>query len=533
MVFSDDFKKKCNMFFAFGVLILAMVFLFGRFDIYYDLNDDVMIKDILAGIYMGTPETRNMQMLYPLSFLLAVLYHVIPIIPWYGVLLLGSQLVCLYLIAKRCMAFCAKTYGKIMMAVTILLVWAGLFLYRFVFLQYTVTAGILVATALFRFMTNYSADPEEVSFTQDTARVTQDNMPLGLFVRKNIPNMMMLVLAFCLRSELALLMLPFTGVAFVVKWAEERPVFTKNNVEKFLSVLLIVVFSCGLCFAVDSIAYSKTPWHHFRVFFDARTEIYDFTGIPDYAENQEFYDSIGVSKAEYELLVNYDFAFSEHLDHQVLEQIADYADTLQVQKKSPPERMKEAVWEYFHRYGEEQNQPYVWVSLVLIVMIIASALLQGHFSIFWKMILFAVMRFVSWIYLYYRGRVLDRVTMPLLLVEMMLLLSMLFMEFGIVVEQQKGYSTQLRRMRVLSKWEERKELAVRICPVVSLTILAVVSLIIFVQGTRRTMEEFENREKASGYFETLEAYFRQDSQAFYWIDVYSGTSVSLADSFCI
>ena len=41
-------------------LFLPIVF---RFDFYYDLNDDVLIKDILSGVYTGTPEGRTMQLL--------------------------------------------------------------------------------------------------------------------------------------------------------------------------------------------------------------------------------------------------------------------------------------------------------------------------------------------------------------------------------------------------------------------------------------------------------------------------------------
>ena len=61
-----------------GALVLTaalFVPLVLRFDFYYDLNDDVLIKDILSGVYTGTPEGHTMQLLYPLGLLLSLLYR--------------------------------------------------------------------------------------------------------------------------------------------------------------------------------------------------------------------------------------------------------------------------------------------------------------------------------------------------------------------------------------------------------------------------------------------------------------------------
>ena len=52
---------------ALGLTALLFGFLALRFDFYYDLNDDVLIKDILSGVYSGAPEGRTMQLLFPLG----------------------------------------------------------------------------------------------------------------------------------------------------------------------------------------------------------------------------------------------------------------------------------------------------------------------------------------------------------------------------------------------------------------------------------------------------------------------------------
>ena len=530
MLFSDDFKRQVNRIIAVAAVIGMAIFLFGRFDLYYELNDDVVIKDILAGMYSGTPETRNMQMLYPLSFLLGVLYNILPVVHWYALMLIVCELLCFYLILERTLEFCAKIYGKISMVVAVSFFWIGCCMYHMVFLQYTVTAGLLVATALFRFMTNYSTDPNEISFMQDTARVTKDEMPVGLFLKRNILNMLMICFAFLLRPNMALLLTPIVGCGFILKWAEESPVFTKRNTEKFLSVMIIVVAFSSLCFGMDKIAYSRTSWQQFQKLFDARTQIYDFTGIPSYEENASFYDEIGVSEQEVTLLKEYDYALSETIDSDVLQKISRYSKTLSSQQKSEANAWKEAFYQYMHMYEQGEYRSYIAVIAIMGLLVIFCAMIQKHFTVLTKMALLFLAKSVSWMYLFYNGRVVERVTMPLLFTEVLCLLAMLLMEFGIVVQKQNGYRTELRRMRVLSKWQERREACVRIAPVTALILFLLVSIPIFWNGYQKTTKEYQNREKAHSFFETVNAYCKANADNFYFMDVYSTTSVRLADT---
>ena len=50
----------------------------------YALNDDIQIRDILSGVYSGSPDLHTVYMGAVLSGILALLYTVIPFIPWYG-----------------------------------------------------------------------------------------------------------------------------------------------------------------------------------------------------------------------------------------------------------------------------------------------------------------------------------------------------------------------------------------------------------------------------------------------------------------
>lgn len=49
-------KKHENCILSLAMALILAGILAACFDFYYDLNDDVLIKDILSGVYSGTPD---------------------------------------------------------------------------------------------------------------------------------------------------------------------------------------------------------------------------------------------------------------------------------------------------------------------------------------------------------------------------------------------------------------------------------------------------------------------------------------------
>ena len=82
------------------------------FDFFYDLNDDLAIKDILAGIYSGVPEAHTNQILYPLGFFLSILYRIFPKMAVFGLFLCGCFGMCFGLIIYRTQFFFQKIQSK-------------------------------------------------------------------------------------------------------------------------------------------------------------------------------------------------------------------------------------------------------------------------------------------------------------------------------------------------------------------------------------------------------------------------------------
>ena len=92
-----------------------------------------------------------------------------------------------------------------------------------------------------------------------------------------------------------------------------------------LMILGIALLGMFAMKGMDMLVVNCSPeWKSFQAYFDARTKRYDFYGIPDYDENQEFYDSIGLTRESYTLLENYNFSLDEEMNADTLEQIVAY-----------------------------------------------------------------------------------------------------------------------------------------------------------------------------------------------------------------
>ena len=59
-------------------LVILLTCLFGY---HYELNDDIMIKDLLSGSYTGTPSGYCIQILYPLGVIVAFFYRIFRMLP--------------------------------------------------------------------------------------------------------------------------------------------------------------------------------------------------------------------------------------------------------------------------------------------------------------------------------------------------------------------------------------------------------------------------------------------------------------------
>lgn len=490
MVLKHVYQKYENQIIAAGFIIALFVFIALRYDFYYELNDDVFMKNILSGVYTGVPEGHNIQMQYPISFFISILYRLFPRAPVYGICLCLLQFACLYLLVERNLSFRRKLWSKLLTAGIVCMLVLALFLKHLVIVHYTVTSGLLAAVAVFLFMT------------------TQDGISTKDFIKRNIISMVLAIISFGIRSEMLLLVLPLICVAGIYKWSKEKNIFSIENIRKYLTIIGGMLAGIIVVFVIHTIAYSGKDWKVFMQFFNSRTELYDFQEIPSYEENKELYNQLDMTENELEMLIKqYNFGLDDTIDAKILDALADYQKQLNKETYNLKKTIRESIYQYCYRLFHKESADYPWNMMVLsgYVLVLAAGIWnsfnreegrrRGIVQIGWKLAFLGFIRSGLWMFIIIRGRTPERITHSLYLVEFSILCAMLLLE-GIQI----------------------KASAVFIAAVSLLSVLILPAELIKVDV------EYAGRLHANRTDLAMKEYCQSHLENFYFIDVYSSVS---------
>ncbi len=475
---------------AFFIILLGMLIAF-RFDYYYDLNDDLVMKDIVAGVYTGLPDGHNIQMLYPVSWLISMCYRIIRSISWYGIFMITCQFGCLFLIAGRTARYFESIWSKCAAVAAELVVIGAFFLYELVFAQYTVTAALLGATAAFLLYT------------------TEQGLPWKDFIKQNIISIVMVIIAYQIRTEMLLLLFPIICVVGICKWAREEQIFSRDNFKKYLIIIGIILTGMLVSEGINKIAYGDAEWKSFQSLFDSRTELYDFQSIPEYEEHQEFYESIGLQRSEQELFENYNFGFDEKINEHTMKAVADYARENRLNGQTFVSQLKDSIKKYFYMvFSEKEELP--WNQFVILAYILAFvlALSARKYSFLWKLPLLACTRSVLWLYIIYLNRYPSRITHSLYIMELLVLCGMML---------------ELRKEVPKS---ERNNTVLRILAEIPFAVICIISILYLSSGVRYVQTEYNKRETVNAEYLALQSYCAEHADQVYLLDVYSTVAYS-------
>lgn len=491
-------EKRTDLLLALLMAAALFVPVVVRFDFYYDLNDDVLIKDILSGVYSGTPEGHTMQLLYPLGFCLSLLYRALSI-PVFGVFLVLCQYGSIFAIAYRTLRRCGSWQAKLLALLAEAAFWAAAFGSHLVFIQYTVTSGMLAGAAIFWML-------------------TAKERAAAAFLKENLPALILYWLAFCLRSEMALLLLPLAGVAGLCKWGQEKRVFTKENACKYLLTFGTLLLGLAVCLGVDSLAYAGEDWSAFRRFFDARTELYDYQKdfVDSYGENAASYEALGVSREQQALLANYNFGVDDSIDETMLEKLREAALNRPEAGGFFRKSAAEGIWSLLRGHWTVKTDfPYNIVFLLCGAFVFVLCFFRGRRHLLWQAPLCAVTGALLWMFLLLRDRPAERVLHPLYLAQILVFAGLLLLETGKDEKRERDGRSAGRKTA-------RGSMAAAALSVLVLCLCAPGAV-----GTWQTVsEEYARRETVNQTNEAVLAYCSAHPDRLYLEDVYSTVSYS-------
>lgn len=376
-------KEGLKKFSSSIVLLLIMIIVACLVQPVFYLNDDVTMRSILSGAYSGTPDGHAVYMQYPLTGLLALLYRIVPTIPWMDLFYCG----CIWI----CMAFITGTFEKKWLGSLFALI---MFLPFFLYMHYTLVAAVVSGTAVF----------------------------LCARGQINLKAVVLLWIGFMLRSQIGLLCLPFILAAVVWQWINTEKLSGRGlkKITIFVGELLLGML---LITGINRLCYADSQWQEYLQYNETRTELYDYTDFlstDKYAKNSESY---GMSFEEYQLLFYYDTMLDASMDNEKLQKVTYKVTESMKQDRAPIEVLKSGVKKYYIQL-RYHDMPYNYIWMVSIMLLAIAFIIQRK----WLQILFlgllALGRSSVWIYLLERGRFPERVSYSLYMLELLLLLGM-------------------------------------------------------------------------------------------------------------
>lgn len=399
-------KKKMLLAFLGSLCMTALYFLWAyqTFPFVYDINDDVAMRNVAAGVITGRPDAHLIHIKYVLGLCISALYRLFPGFDWYGVVMAG--IICLGLAALlyRGLTLSGNFWKKLLWVSFVLLGFTWLGLRHLACFQWTVAAGVAGGAGLFLFAACQSGEAFQA------------------WVEEGV-SAFLLLLCLCIRDDVFLLVLPAAALLF---WGRHGKLARGKRLPVFLAHWQMAAALAGgilLIWGVEAFAYGSPQWREFLAYNRDREAMMDFYGIPDYAEDEEFYQSLGMSEETVVNLHRYSLYLVEDIYSEKMHLLAERAKELYLQENPPLKRLTDGISKvYGHLSGAEVLPVTAAVSALLAALWMLLRKKQEPLSLFTCLnLLFGA----YWLYLGYRGRVVERVVYTLLFLQIFTYLGML------------------------------------------------------------------------------------------------------------
>lgn len=289
--------RKISVALISNLLILGAMVAFMRPS--FETNDDIVFAELGSGL-RGVKDAHLVFQNYGLGMIYRLLYGVTGRLPWYIIvqymILFAAFTVVTYVLISR--------LGEISGLCLFVILACGFGYEGYIHLQFTKTAGIAAAAAVFLLL--YLLEQEKYSWWGIAGGI------------------LLAVIAYMYREDqfwASCGLMAGAGLLFLFDLRKYR--------NKKLRRLGICVLTFGVLllsvFGVDrwdSSKYRSAEWEEYQEFNQLRSELLDY-GFPDYDSNQEIYEELGISREAYELYKSWNFNDTEKFDTEVMKKLVD------------------------------------------------------------------------------------------------------------------------------------------------------------------------------------------------------------------
>lgn len=395
-------KKHNSVYITFVTVLVMMTFTFimlkGGFFIQ---NDDMVMRNIVSGVYTEGPDAHAIFIMYPLSFLLKSLYSVLPSVPWYGFFMVSfthlSILTILISIGKLFDRLLEKCIAGILGYAVFLFIGFNFYVSN----EFTVTSGLLACAAIF-----LVAISKEFKLSRE------------IFAG------FLLLFSMWYRFEMFEMMVPFLFVAFALRMyrAYENKEFKAWFFKVVMELLAIAVLAGGSRL-INFRAYSSSEWKAFYTMNDARAAIFDFDALQPYEDYLAITSENPISYENYAALQSFKYGMVEDITLEDVLKVADANNAAKNQWKQYYRASSKLVLDTVHALIESFAT--FGGLLTLIIFLTAFALgiaLKRKEIIFTSLFAYGGMVILAG-WLAYRERLIDRVLVPVYFVTILLIVA--------------------------------------------------------------------------------------------------------------
>lgn len=405
---------------AISFLIMSCYFIlvYQKLPFIYDINDDVAMRNAAAGVITGEPDAHLIFVKYILGLVISSLYGFFPGLDWYGLVMIGIMLFSFAMILYRGLVSDRSVLWKGVYTALGLLLFTSIGLQHLTAFQWTVVGAMAGVSGIYLF------------YTSETTERFQSILEEGISV-------FLLLLCMAVRQSVFLMMFPVAALCFWWKYGS----FARNGrwpvTLRHWGVPAALVMGLIFIALVERIAYHSEEWQRFLAYNVDRSTIMDYYELRNYEEQPEFYDSLGLSPEEVENLQRYSLYLAEDVYGEKMHLLAQNAAEVYQKQYSIFARCRMGIEKVYEHLIKDSYAPVHILSFSLGAAVLGLAFGRNKKQ-FWLGIAVSGILALFWLYLGFKGRVVERVGYSMYLLAIFSMLSIGYRILVIECEEEEG-----------------------------------------------------------------------------------------------
>jgi len=394
-------RNRVGIAFAVSLVLsfLCGIAVYQSMGFVYAIADDVIMRDIVSGAFTGTPDGHLIFVQYVLGWIISRLYMLNRSVDWYGFFMAGAVFMGLAVVLYRGLARRKSIWWKLVYSGFVMSLFVTGLVFHAAQFEWTISAAVLGASALYLYAT------------------IDEHAGKGEAFFESVWIWVLLVLTYAIRSSVFAMILPGFGIAFLWK-------FIKREGNRFLFsyrqiFLPFAVFAAvGLTILVECLAYQGNAWDAFGKFQTARSDVYDYYGVPAAEANPIFFEELGLDEHELRNLRHYALYLVDDMDADMMKTLSLEAKRQNGLEAGLKAKIKNGIKLAFEQFVEEA---YFSVSLPMLLFLIGTVVLAWIYQkqILLPLALFLAAEGLLWLFLGFQGRLPERVAFSMHLVMLL------------------------------------------------------------------------------------------------------------------